>query len=121
MLQDITEKKVWDVIAIAEMFETPGGEIITIPSAEADQVVDDLLEHGSPRHIALITILNKLSIKEFQELCAIMWLGRGDDESVTFEQLKERASVQNRDYVASKSLLGKYLRAGLVKLNAIIE
>ena len=119
MLEYVSEDKIRRVIAIAELHEEAGGSVISIPSKEADCLVDELLKEGCKRYIEIVSELEKLSNEEFEELCAVMWLGRGDDESLSLAEWRAHASGQNRDYAASKAPLAKYLRDGLAKLGSV--
>lgn len=63
--------------------------------------------------------INNLSSEETAEAIALMVLGCGDSgrQPSDFLELVKEAQGVERHYLVEKSLLAKYLRSGLEKLN----
>jgi hypothetical protein len=114
-MKALSVESVKEVIRLAEVRssrELPRG------GAMADMAILD----DDPSELALSTRISAFSKEELSELCALMWLGRGDGgESVgDWEDLVADAAGRDSavlaDYIGEKWPLNEYLRDGLVKL-----
>ncbi len=116
MLQSLSQKKVEEIILIAKKDKsepTPLEDILKPTSF--DQFVESL-KKGGKRRDALRNAMEKLSTDEFEELVALMWLGRGHG-SFSFKGWKGQASGTHISYLIGKVLLDEYLQKGLEKTN----
>ncbi|PHM10987.1 hypothetical protein CK516_05280 [Nostoc sp. 'Peltigera malacea cyanobiont' DB3992] len=94
---------------------------LTDSNTQTKELIEFLIERqtlNTPIN-TLSEYINNLSSEETAEAIALMVLGRGDSgrQPSDFLELVKEAQGVERHYLAEKSLLAKYLRSGLEKLN----
>jgi hypothetical protein len=94
---------------------------LTDSNTQAKELIEFLIERqtlNTPIN-TLSEYINNLSSEETAEAIALMILGRGDSgrQASDFLELVKEAQGVERHYLVEKSLLAKYLRSGLEKLN----
>lgn len=94
---------------------------LTDSNTQAKELIEFLIERqtsNTPIN-TLSEYINNLSSGETAEAIALMVLGRGDSgrQASDFLELVKEAQRVERHYLVEKSLLAKYLRSGLEKLN----
>ncbi|WP_225892786.1 DUF3775 domain-containing protein [Nostoc sphaeroides] len=94
---------------------------LTDSNTQAKELIEFLIERqtlNTPIN-TLSEYINNLSSEETAEAIALMVLGRGDSgrQPSDFLELVKEAQGVERHYLVEKSLLAKYLRSGLEKLN----
>lgn len=94
---------------------------LTGSNTQAKELIEFLIERqtlNTPIN-TLSEYINNLSLEETAETIALMVLGRRDSgrQPSDFLELVKEAQGVERHYLVEKSLLAKYLRSGLEKLN----
>ncbi|MHC5595454.1 MAG: DUF3775 domain-containing protein [Nostoc sp.] len=94
---------------------------LTDANTQAKELIEFLIERqtlNTPIN-TLSEYINNLSSGETAEAIALMVIGRGDSgrQASDFLELVKEAQGVERHYLVEKSLLAKYLRSGLEKLN----
>lgn len=123
----LTIDKVKKIIELAKLVydsKTPQSIFdmkLTDSNTQAKELIEFLIERqtlNTPIN-TLSEYINNLSSEETAEAIALMVLGRGDSgrQPSDFLELVKEAQGVERHYLVEKSLLAKYLRSGLEKLN----
>jgi uncharacterized protein with von Willebrand factor type A (vWA) domain len=123
----LTIEKVKKIIEVAKLVfdsKTPQSIFdmeLTDSNTQAKELIEFLIERqtlNTPIN-TLSEYINNLSSEETAEAIALMVLGRGDSgrQASDFLELVKEAQGVERHYLVEKSLLAKYLRSGLEKLN----
>ncbi|MBW4690041.1 MAG: DUF3775 domain-containing protein [Komarekiella atlantica HA4396-MV6] len=120
----LTVDQVHKIIELAELtygHEDSTSKKIADSRTQAKELVEFLIERqtpGSPVN-TLSEYVNQLDSEETAEAIALMLLGRGDsgEQLSDFPELVKEAQELQAYYLLEKSLLAKYLRNGLQKLN----
>lgn len=126
-MNSLTIEKVNKIIELAKLVygattpQSVSNMKLTDSNTQAKELIEFLIERqtlNTPIN-TLSEYINNLSSEETAEAIALMVLGRGDSgrQASDFIELVKEAQGVERHYLVEKSLLAKYLRSGLEKLN----
>ncbi|WGV29123.1 DUF3775 domain-containing protein [Halotia branconii] len=114
-------QKIIELAELAYCSKDFTSEEIADSKTQAKELVEFLIERRTPNTPlnTLYEYVNQLSAEEKAELIALMLLGRGHsgEQPSDFPDLVKEAQGMEAHYLLEKSLLAKYLRNGLQKLN----
>lgn len=108
----------WETRADRPGLQTSIGRVMTLVEMGAD--VDAFQRFGDPKDDALAAVLALLPLPALAEVAGLMWLGRGDVDTID-----DGAEMFHTDhgideavaYIVGKGPLVEYLCAGVVKLS----
>ncbi|HVE22871.1 MAG TPA: DUF3775 domain-containing protein [Acidocella sp.] len=113
-------EKICFLISKARQFD--GKDMLTdygdSSNASDDDMRSVLESHGDdPVYAELTSMIRDLNEDEQIDLVALAWLGRGDGESMAWDELRAEAALAHNDrtdeYLLGMPLLGDYLEAAL--------